>query len=386
MTATLPSFYSVDGTGNNLAHSLWGSTGQDLLRTAPAAYSDGFSTLAGANRPSARLISDAIVSDATDGDIHNARFLSDWVYAWGQFIDHDLDLDDRRDRASARSGQHSRAQGRPVLRSQRHRHAGHSVEPFRVRSEDRHQAGNPRQQINDITAWLDGSMIYGSDAVRADALRTHTGGLLMTSAGNLLPFNTMGLPNANEGPTPDDQLFVAGDVRANENIELTAVHTLFVREHNRIAGLIQTANPFLNDEAIYQAARAIVIAELQSITYNEFLPALLGPNAIKPYHGYNPNVNPGIANEFSTAAFRLGHSLLADDVEFLEPRRLDEVRARSAWPQAFFNPNLVVQSGHRSDPQVLGDRQRPGDRQQDRPRAAQLPLRPPGRAASTWPR
>src|SRR2546423_396348 len=86
-----PPLYSVDGSGNNLAHPDWGSVGQDLLRTAPAQYADGVSAPAGPNRPSPRQISDVVVSDATDGGLPNNRFLSDWVYAWGQFIDHDLD-------------------------------------------------------------------------------------------------------------------------------------------------------------------------------------------------------------------------------------------------------------------------------------------------------
>src|SRR5262249_6165164 len=161
---------------------------------------------------------------------------------------------------------------------------------------------------------------------------------LLTSAGNLLPFNTMGLPNANEGPTPNNQLFVAGDVRANENIELTAVQTLFMREHNRIAGMIKNALPVLSDEDIYQYARAIVIAEVQSITFNEFLPALLGPGVIGPYRGYNPTINPGIANEFSTAAFRIGHSLVGPDVEFLNPDGTTKFPSVSL-ANAFFNPN-----------------------------------------------
>src|SRR5437016_335427 len=84
--------YSYDGTGNNLAHANWGSVGADLLRTAPAQYADGVSALAGTNRPSARLISDILVTDTTDGKVPNIRFLSDWIYAWGQFIDHDIDL------------------------------------------------------------------------------------------------------------------------------------------------------------------------------------------------------------------------------------------------------------------------------------------------------
>src|SRR5215472_10001567 len=76
-------FYSIDGTGNNLAHPDWGSVGQDLLRIAPAQYggNGSGSVLAGANRPSPRLISDVLATDATDGSLPNSRFMSDWVYA-----------------------------------------------------------------------------------------------------------------------------------------------------------------------------------------------------------------------------------------------------------------------------------------------------------------
>src|SRR5262245_16746542 len=70
-------FYSIDGTGNNLAHPDWGSAGVDLLRTAPAQYGDRSSSLGGVNRPSARLISDVLVSDPTDGGLPNSRFMSD---------------------------------------------------------------------------------------------------------------------------------------------------------------------------------------------------------------------------------------------------------------------------------------------------------------------
>ena len=56
---------------------------------------------------------------------------------------------------------------------------------------------SPRQQINEITAWIDASNVYGSDEERATALRTLTGdGKLKTSVGNFLPFNTEGLANA----------------------------------------------------------------------------------------------------------------------------------------------------------------------------------------------
>ena len=119
-------------------------------------------------------------------------------------------------------------------------------------------------------------------------------GLLKTSAGDLLPFNTAGLANANDAHIfPDSELFLAGDVRANENVELTALQTLFMREHNYQAGLLKAAHPTWTDEQLFQGARAIVIGEIQSITYNEFLPALLGNNALTAYRGYNANVNVG---------------------------------------------------------------------------------------------
>src|ERR1041384_5328635 len=89
MTAT--GFRSIDGTDNNLAHSDWGRAFIDLLREAPAAYADGVSSPAGADRPGARAISNAIVAAPEDGTV-NDRNMSAFVYAWGQFIDHDLDL------------------------------------------------------------------------------------------------------------------------------------------------------------------------------------------------------------------------------------------------------------------------------------------------------
>lgn len=200
---------------------------------------------------------------------------------------------------------------------------------------------NPRQHANQISAYLDGSVIYGSDAARAAALRTFSGGLLKTSTGNLMPLNTAGLANANDARIfPDKELFLAGDVRANENVELSAIHTLFVREHNLLAAGIAAANSGLTDEQIFQAARKIVVAELQAITYREFLPALLGRGAIRPYEGYKPDVNPSIATEFSTAAYRIGHTLINDDVEMLDNEG-NEIDEALELAEAFFNPSVL---------------------------------------------
>lgn len=339
-------FRSIDGTGNNLAHSQWGSTDERLLRTAPAAYSDGKSAPAGASRPSARAISDAVaaVDPAADEDeSFNDRNLSPFVYAWGQFIDHDLDLTPSASPASpfnvavpagdpwfdpASTG----TQVIPLTRSQFDPSTGTS-------------SRNPRQQTSVITAWLDGSMIYGSDPARAAALRTFRNGLLKTSDGNMLPLNTNGLPNQNDAHiAPDNELFLAGDVRSNENVELTSMHTLFLREHNRIASALHRQDKSLSDEQLYQRARRIVGAEIQAITYNEFLPALLGSGAVGSYRGYDDDVNPGIANEFSTAAYRLGHSMLAPDVQFISNDG-EDVREEMPLAEAFFNPDVVKENG-----------------------------------------
>src|SRR5262249_5709219 len=95
---------------------------------------------------------------------------------------------------------------------------------------------------------------------------------------------------------------------------------------------------------LYQLARRQLGAEIQVITYREWLPALLGPNALPAYTGYKPTVNPGIANEFSTALFRVGHSMLGDDVEFIGN---DGVPTRDgiALSEAFFNPTFIPQTG-----------------------------------------
>ena len=204
---------------------------------------------------------------------------------------------------------------------------------------------NPRQQVTKISTFIDASMIYGSDVTRANALRTFTGGLLKTSTGNLPPLNTAGLENANDAHIfPDSSMFLAGDIRANENLELTSLHTLFLREHNQLASAISVANPKLTDEQIYQRTRRLVMAEVQAITYQEFLPAMLGANALRLYQGYRPDVNPGLATEFSTAGFRVGHTLINDDIQFLDNEGT-EAREGLALAFAFFNPGPLKESG-----------------------------------------
>jgi hypothetical protein len=332
---------SITGEGNNPFHPDWGAAEEQLVRIASADYEDGISAPAGADRLSAREISN-ILAVQVEETILNDRNLSAMVYAFGQFLDHDLDLSNAANPAELFSilvptgDPHFDPQGLggqtiPLSRSAYDPATGTSID-------------NPLEQLNRVTSFIDGSQIYGSDDERAAAMRTFQGGRLKTSEGSLLPFNSDGLDNDNPVGLPPESLFVAGDVRVNENIELTALHTLFVREHNRLADRLAAAHPTWSDEQLYQQARRLVIGELQAITYNEFLPALLGEGALSRYRGYKPNVNPGIANEFSTAAFRLGHSMLGNDVEFLD-NSAEEVAEEIPLREAFFNPGLLEETG-----------------------------------------
>jgi hypothetical protein len=140
-------------------------------------------------------------------------------------------------------------------------------------------------------------------------------------------------------------MFLAGDVRANEQVGLTAMHTLFVREHNRLAAEIAHSDPTLSGEAIYQRARALVAALMQAITYREFLPALLGRGTIRPYRGYDPEVDARIANAFSTAAYRFGHSAISPTLLRLGPDGDPIEHGPLSLREAFFSPDRLRQEG-----------------------------------------
>jgi peroxidase len=357
---TATGYRPISEVGNNIANPTWGTVGSDLIRLTPAAYANGVDSPSLPQDPSARLISNIVNNQADPAnpsqDIAtvNQQSLSDFVYSFGQFMDHDMDLT----QDNGASDPISVPAGDPI--------GGTNDTPLAFNRSQTDPAtgtgpGNPAQDINSITSYLDLSQVYGSDLATDNALRTFVGGQMKTSPGGLPPLynstyftaaqltviNASVGGMANSGPLPESDMFVTGDTRGNENVELTVLQALFLDNHNLIASELQNENPSWSDEQLFQEARKINIAEYQSIIYNQYLPALLGNNALPAYTGYNPNVNPTIANEFSTVAFRFGHSLLSGNIERQGNSGL-AVAASVPLSEDFFDPTILNGQGQPS--------------------------------------
>lgn len=318
--------------GNNRAQPLIGAADTPLLRTSPVAYADGTSALAD-RTPSPRVVSNAVHSQTAS--ILNSDGLSDMFWLWGQFVDHDVDLT----HTQSGSGAEMASMTTPLDDA----YPGRTI-PF-TRSQFIVDDFGVRQQINDISSFLDGTNVYGGQESRATYLRALDGsGKLRLVAGTaselVLPKNLAGLPNAQEPPFANPAtFFIAGDERANENALLTAMHTLFAREHNYWCERIVKWRPEYTglDEPVFQQARRIVSGIIQSITFNEFLPLLLG--GIPSYGGYNPEVNGAIANEFAHCAYRVGHTMVSDEL------RVNSAGDTLPLRDLFFAPQYIDANG-----------------------------------------
>lgn len=186
----------------------------------------------------------------------------------------------------------------------------------------------PREQVNQNTAFLDGSQVYGENICVLKELKGFGGRMNSTITGQGKEL----LPQSDHHPeckSASGLCYIAGDGRASEQPGLTVIHTIFMREHNRVVEGLRIMNPHWDDEKLFEHARRIVIAELQHITYNEFLPRLLSWNAVNLYglkllpqgyyKQYTPSCNPSIVTEFAAAAYRIGHSMLRPHIPRLTP-------------------------------------------------------------------
>ena len=171
-----------------------------------------------------------------------------------------------------------------------------------------------------------------------------------TPVGDLLPFQPSDEPCNEQGGC-----FAAGDTRVNENTALAAMHTVWVRLHNYYAKFIDDFSrprpgtfPTLtldNPERniiIFEEARKIVIAILQRIFYDEWLPRIVD---VPAYKGYNPNIQPDIKQAFVTAAFRFGHTLVRNQFERVNSDFSPSQEGPLTVQESFNNNIPIVNSG-----------------------------------------
>ncbi len=340
-------YRTLDGTNNNPIHPEWGSAFSEKPRLTSIGYSDGISTPGGLTRPNPRAISNALF--AQDGPLFDPLGLSDFCWVFGQFIDHDITkvLDGSEfsfipvPTGDTWFDPFSTGQVLiPMKRSGAIQGTGTSM-------------ANPRQHPNAITSFIDASSVYGSGEERAHYLRSFEDGKLRMSAGNLLPFNTDSgeydgsidhdAPEMDNPVGLTDKYFVAGDSRANENPLLTSFHTLFAREHNRVCDELKAKHPDWNGEQLYQHARRIVGGLVQALVYEEWLGEM--GIFLPEYTGYKPDVDPGIFNVFSAAAYRLGHTLLSGKIMLMDNGGDEMGEEELFLKDAYFNPMLVVENG-----------------------------------------
>jgi len=389
-------YRTLTGMCNNLDYPNWGSARSAMIRILPPNFSDGVGELRIAKDntplPSPRLVSFVIHHDLGELSIRTTVLLT----SWSQLIGHDFSL---ADQATDEEGKPLKCCDKESFFFEKHP----ACQPISIPKNDPffkffkqkcmsfsrilpalkpNCPLGPRSPINIVSSYIDGNFVYGSDLETAKRLRTMVGGRLKTTPlseyglKDLLPMKT-GNPDIGcerTGRPRDLFCFDAGDRRVNEQVPLTVVHTLFMREHNRIADQIAYFNSHLDDETIYQETRRILIAMIQHITFNEFLPVILGDKMMAKYgltlkkdgyyDGYNPKINAGTRVSFQAAGFRFGHSMITDVVERYNKyhSKIDSLRMSKLFLQPFslykpgimdtFILGMINQESNRFDPQI----------------------------------
>lgn len=313
-------YSEADGACHNLRNPNWGRSAATFKRYLDAEYDDGTNSarkasVTGGVLPNPRLISRALMNDNTQFE----QNFSDLLVYFGQWLAHDIAeiLDTERngefvDCPCGSTDADCLSYITPPLDT------GVSQNCFEFTRTGSKYIQNVRQQINHLSSFIDGQQVYGRDKEVQDELRTFQSGRMITSVEGYLPRSETDFSCSANG---DLQCFVGGEDRASENLALTGVHTLWLREHNRLATALSSKHGDWSDEQIYQEARKMNIAQMQHVIYKEWLPAVIGTKAdLLPktqgfFTGYDENVDPALANEVGVAAFRFGHTLIRNSLD-----------------------------------------------------------------------
>jgi len=309
-----------DGSGNNLANSDWGAVNSQINRLTPQSFNDSISEMAHPDYQNPRIISNIVCNESLA--IPNSLGLSNMNVLWSEFINNDMQLTSHQD--SSHEGGMEEAHITIPIDDEIMNPGG--VEDSRIKylrtefiSDTGSEEGNPREYPNEVSSWLDGSSIYSSSVELQDYLRMGEGGRLKVTdidGWDMVPGRVTEYVESSTGDNPNLQFFV-GDSRNLEHIGLTSLQVLFIREHNRLADGLSERHSDWSDEQLFQRAKKLVQAEIQAITFNEYLPSI-GID-LSDYSGYNSSVNPQLSNEYILlAAFATGSQMADGWLQFDE--------------------------------------------------------------------
>lgn len=342
-------FRSFAGTCNNIANTAWGAAFTPLRRNKhPRIKTRKTSSL-----KSARDVSRTLFSQTHS--VPSTRGVSALTVYWGQFIDHDVALAPLREDDSSTSRLDIQITDHSDPMYKRHGdyipfHRSRAAPDARPCCGHGLAASVPGNPPNLHSSFVDASHIYGAERPRLAALRAYKGGQLLSTNSELDGLDMLPTNERSDGSKVDERAagdeFLAGDERVNEQPILVSLHTMFLREHNRIAKKLEQKFSCWPEEKLFHQTRRIVSAQVQLITYRYFLPTILGrKNGIPPYRGYNNTVDPTLDIFFSTVAFRFGHSMIPDKLNILTRRDKPHPRNGIELHQTFFNPHFVREVG-----------------------------------------
>ncbi|WKX96698.1 hypothetical protein Q1695_012829 [Nippostrongylus brasiliensis] len=308
-------YRTLDGTCNNLEKPMQGAAFRQYIRHFPPMYDDGVGEPISSikiSRPTARESNRVMLSSA-QSVVHDK--FNNLMMQFGQFMSHDMAKTTLQPSAQCTSCNPIKSKCMPILITPSDPNSSfRQKQCLKVSRSAPICHVTPREQLNENTAYIDGSMIYGSSPKDLHKFREGRTGLLKMSRFNnqiVLPFDQSKCPHKDKCTAS----FTAGDIRANLFVGLSSLHIIFAREHNRIARRLQSMNRSWSGDRVFQEARKIVGGIIQNILFKEYLPKMLGASHAKvmgDYHGYDSNVDATIANEFTTSAFRFGHGMIEE--------------------------------------------------------------------------